>query len=42
MKDATRFIIKFYTTIDKFGRFPQRNGILKRESTEEEKEFLES
>jgi uncharacterized protein (DUF924 family) len=34
------YAIKFYTTIDKFGRFPHRNPVLNRESTEEEKVFL--
>jgi uncharacterized protein (DUF924 family) len=34
------YSIKFYTTIDEFGRFPHRNAILNRESTEEEKAFL--
>lgn len=33
--------IRFYSCIDKFGRFPHRNSILGRESTEEEKVFLE-
>jgi len=42
LRDSTKYIIKFYTTIDKFGRFPQRNEVLKRESTAEEEEFLKS
>lgn len=41
-KDALGFSIKFYTTIDKFGRFPQRNAILNRDTTEEERKFLEA
>lgn len=34
------YAVKYYTTIDKFGRFPHRNAILNRESTEDEKAFL--
>jgi uncharacterized protein (DUF924 family) len=33
--------IKFHRIIEKFGRFPNRNAVLKRESTEEETAFLE-
>ena len=33
--------ITFYRVIEKFGRFPNRNEVLGRESTEEEKKFLE-
>ena len=33
--------IKFYGTIKKFGRFPSRNAIWGRETTAEEKEFME-
>lgn len=33
--------IEFYRTILKFGRFPFRNEVLGRESSEEEKKFLE-
>jgi uncharacterized protein (DUF924 family) len=33
--------IEFYRTIEKFGRFPFRNEVLGRESSEEEKKFLE-
>ena len=31
---------KHYEVIEKFGRFPHRNDILGRESSEEEKEYL--
>jgi len=33
---------RHYVPIEKFGRFPHRNEILKRESTEEEIEFLKT
>ena len=39
-KNALVDMIKLFTTIEKFGRFPDRNAILNRESTEEEKTFL--
>jgi len=41
IKTMLDYEIKYYTTIDQFGRFPHRNAILKRETTEEEKSFLE-
>ena len=41
-KDMLSYAIKYYTIIDKFGRFPHRNEILKRDATEEEKKFLEA
>ena len=34
------FELKHKAIIDRFGRYPHRNGILNRKSTEEEKEFL--
>ena len=34
------YAMKHYEIIHRFGRFPHRNQILKRESTEEENEFL--
>ena len=40
-KDGLSHSIKSYTTIEKFGRFPHRNSVLNRESTEEEQKFLE-
>jgi uncharacterized protein (DUF924 family) len=40
IKTMLDYSIKFYTTIDRFGRFPHRNAILKRDTTEEEKLFL--
>jgi uncharacterized protein (DUF924 family) len=39
-KTLLGYSIKFYNTIDQFGRFPHRNAILNRESTEEEKAFI--
>ena len=33
---------KHYNIIEKFGRFPHRNQVLQRESTEEEIEYLKS
>ena len=39
-KEALNRSIKPFTTIEKFGRFPERNVILKRVSTEEEEKFL--
>jgi uncharacterized protein (DUF924 family) len=35
------FEIKHKAIIDKFGRYPHRNAILQRESTKEEREFLQ-
>ncbi len=40
-KELLGFAILHYETIKKFGRFPQRNKLLKRESTPEELEFLQ-
>ena len=34
------FELKHKAIIDRFGRYPHRNGILNRKSTEEEIEFL--
>ena len=39
-KDNLKFAIKHREIIDRFGRFPHRNEILGRESTDREKEFL--
>ena len=39
-KASTEFEIKHKAIIDRFGRYPHRNGVLGRESTEEEMEFL--
>lgn len=39
-KNALVHMISNFTTIEKFGRFPDRNAVLNRESTEEEKKFL--
>lgn len=39
-KDILGHTIKYYTTIDKFGRFPHRNAFLERETTDEEQQFL--
>lgn len=35
------FAVKHYELIEKFGRYPHRNHILGRESTEEEREYLQ-
>jgi uncharacterized protein (DUF924 family) len=39
-KTLLGYSIKYYNTIDQFGRFPHRNAVLNRESTEEELAFL--
>ena len=39
-KTALVYMINYFTTIEKFGRFPERNAILGRDSTEEEEKFL--
>lgn len=39
-KTALIHMINYFTAIEKFGRFPERNAILGRESTEEEEKFL--
>jgi uncharacterized protein (DUF924 family) len=39
-EDMLRYAIKCYTTVDQFGRFPQRNAVLDRATTAEEAEFL--
>lgn len=41
LKNALDHCIKFYRIIEQFGRFPNRNPALKRETTAEEKKFLE-
>jgi uncharacterized protein (DUF924 family) len=38
---ALDFALRHQAVIDRFGRFPHRNAILGRQSTEEEKAFLE-
>lgn len=38
--DSMRFALKHKAIIDRFGRFPHRNAVLGRSSTEEELEFL--
>jgi uncharacterized protein (DUF924 family) len=40
MKDALKYAEQHYATVARFGRFPERNGILGRPSTAEEKAFL--
>lgn len=40
MKQTLDITIKYYKTIDQFGRFPHRNASLNRETTEEEEKFL--
>jgi uncharacterized protein (DUF924 family) len=40
LKDCEDYAIQHYDIIEKFGRFPHRNAILGRTSTQEEKEFL--
>lgn len=42
LAEQTDYAIRHYTIIHKFGRFPHRNKILGRPSTQEEKEFLAS
>jgi len=34
-------VIKFYRIIEKYGRFPYRNAVLKRENTAEEQKFMD-
>ena len=34
------FAVKHKVTIDRFGRYPHRNDVLGRQSTEEEVEYL--
>ena len=41
VKNGLDHCIKFYRIIEQFGRFPNRNPVLKRETTAEEKKFLE-
>lgn len=41
-KEALDYAIKYYLTIDRFGRFPHRNEVLNRESTDDEKAYLET
>ena len=41
-KVALDHSIKFYRTIEQFGRFPSRNAILRRETTADEQKFLDS
>jgi len=40
-KESLEFSWKHYEVIGRFGRFPKRNGVLGRESTEDEKKYLE-
>lgn len=39
-QDMLRYSLRSYATVDRFGRFPQRNAILHRDTTEEEAKFL--
>ena len=41
LEDSFNFEVRHKEVIDRFGRYPHRNKILGRESTEEEREFLE-
>ena len=41
VKNGLDHAIKFYRIIEQFGRFPNRNAVLKREPTAEETKFLE-
>jgi uncharacterized protein (DUF924 family) len=40
LEDGFNFEVKHKAVIDRFGRYPQRNEFLGRESTAEELEFL--
>lgn len=40
IKDSLKFALKHKAIIEQFGRYPHRNKILGRASTEEEKQFL--
>lgn len=40
LEDTYNFELKHKIIIDRFGRYPHRNEVLKRESTPEEVEFL--
>jgi len=46
MKDVNptghMYAVRHFEPIDKFGRFPHRNDVLGRDSTEEEIEFLKT
>lgn len=42
LKENLEFEVAHKKVIEKFGRYPHRNAILGRESTEEEKEYLKS
>jgi uncharacterized protein (DUF924 family) len=39
--ELLRYAIEHHRIIDRFGRFPHRNSVLQRESSQEEKEFLQ-
>jgi uncharacterized protein (DUF924 family) len=39
--ELLRYAIEHHRVIDKFGRFPHRNSLLQRESSQEEREFLQ-
>lgn len=39
-EDLLRYSIKCFTIVDQFGRFPQRNAILERETSQAEGAFL--
>ena len=41
VKNALDHCIKFYRIIEQFGRYPNRNPVLKRDDTPEEKKFME-
>lgn len=42
MRNAANYAVQHREIIDQFGRFPHRNSVLERESTDEEVEFLNS
>lgn len=42
LKNAAKFALEHREIVDRFGRFPHRNRVLGRESTDEELEFLAS
>jgi uncharacterized protein (DUF924 family) len=41
VEDRLAYTWKHYEIIKKFGRYPHRNAVMWRESTEEEKKYLE-
>ena len=42
VKSLSDYAVQHQVIIQKFGRFPHRNGVLERESTDEEIEYLKS